>query len=243
MSVADIDVRKGTIRPFTRAIVRNVIYAILWLLAGMRVTGARNVPKEGPFILVVNHLHNLDPLMVQVSLSRNCHFFVKQEVFKYPVASHISRWSGGFPVNRGAPDRQAIRMADAALAAGIGVGIFPEGTRSTTFALQKGMPGAGLVAVRNDVPIIPLVITGSERLPLNGKKGKLRAGMRMPNPEHRGVRLVFGEPFRITPASDGKRVGAAEATNQIMLKLAEMLPPDYRGVYADGVPSDSSAAT
>lgn len=233
MSAVPADVSKGTLRRYTRSLIRYPLYAILWLFFRMRVSGVQNIPKTGPFILVANHLHNIDPLMAQVALPRNCHFFVKEEVFKYPVISHIARWSGGFPVNRGAPDRQAIRFAEAALAQGIGVGIYPEGTRSTTFALQKGLSGAGLIALRNDVPIVPLIITGSERLPMNGKKGKLREGRKMPDPGHNKVRLEFGKPFRIETMRDGKRIGAAEATDQLMMALARMLPPDYRGVYAD----------
>lgn len=237
MSAPPVDVRKGTIRPFTRKLVRYPLYALLWLFFRMRVSGIENIPKTGPFILISNHLHNIDPLMAQVALPRNCHFFVKQEAFKYPVISHIARWSGGFPVNRGAPDRAAIRQAEAALKAGVGVGIYPEGTRSTSFSLQKGLSGAGLLALHNDVPIVPLVITGSERLPFNGAKGKLRDNVPMPNPGHNRVKLEFGPPFRIVSTRDGKRIGAAEATDQMMVTLARMLPPDYRGAYADRIES------
>lgn len=232
------DVTKGTARYYARTMVRLPIYAFLWLVFGMRVYGIKNVPKTGPFILVANHLHNLDPLFAQMTLPRNTHFFVKKELFNYPIISQIARWSGGFPVDRGSPDRKAIRSAEAALKQGVGVGIYVEGTRSLTLSLQKGLSGAGLIAVRNDVPIIPMVITGSERLPFNGNKTKLRKGRKLPERGHKGVRLVFGEPFRIETMRDGKRIGAAEATDQIMMVLARMLPPDYRGVYADRFSDD-----
>jgi 1-acyl-sn-glycerol-3-phosphate acyltransferase len=236
------DVSKGTARPYARALVRWPIYALLWLIFHMRVSGVENLPKTGPYILVANHLHNLDPLMAQMAIPRNTHFFVKKELFNYPIISRIALWSGGFPVDRGTPDRWAIRRAEAALKQGHGVGIYVEGTRSTTLALQQGLPGAGLLAVRNDVPIIPLVITGSERLPFNGKKTKLRKGRPLPNPGHKGVRLTFGEPFSIQKERNGKRVGAADATEQIMMMLARMLPPDYRGVYAERVLAEESEA-
>ncbi len=232
MTTGSSDVTKGTIRPFTRQLVRYPLYAILWLFFRMRVTGVENLPKEGPFILIGNHLHNIDPMMAQVSLPRNCHFFVKQEVFDVPVIRLVARWTGGFPVNRGAPDLNAIRRAEAALNAGVGLGIYPEGTRSTSWSLQKGLSGAGLIALRNDVPIVPVVITGSERLPFNGKKGKLRAGRdEQMNGDNR-VRLRFGEPFRLETMVDGRRITAGEATDQMMRVLAGMLPPAYQGIYA-----------
>ena len=240
MSASSPDITKGTIRPFTRTIVRYTLYGILWLFFRMRVSGVENIPKAGPFILIGNHLHNIDPMMAQVALPRNCHFFVKQEVFDFPVISQVARWTGGFPVNRGAPDRQAIRNAEAALSAGLGLGIYPEGTRSTTWALQKGLSGAGLIALRNDVPIVPITITGSERLPFNGKKGKLRAGQTQEKPNDNRTRLTFGPPFRLESTIDGRRITAAEATDQMMMVLARMLPPEYRGYYADRF--DSSEA-
>jgi len=235
------DISKGTMRPWARAVVRYPWYAFFWLFRHMRVSGVENIPKEGPFILIANHLHNFDPLLTQIPLKRNCHFFVKQEALDSRLFSLVVHWTGGIPVNRGTPDRKAIRHAEAALAQGLGVGVYPEGTRSTTFSLQQGLAGAGLIAMRSDAPIIPLAITGSERLPFNGKKGKLRAGRKMPESGYKGIRLIYGPAFQIEKTRDGKRITAAEATDQIMLVLAKMLPPDYRGVYADRVPDESTA--
>lgn len=237
------DVAKGTMRPWSRAMVRYPLYAFFRLFCHLRVSGVENIPKNGPFILVANHLHNFDPMLTQVPLSRNCHFFVKQEALDSRLFSLVVHWTGGIPVNRGTPDRQAIRHAEAALAQGLGVGIYPEGTRSTTLSLQQGLAGAGLIAMRSDAPIIPLAITGSERLPFNGKKGKLQAGRKMPESGYEGIRLIYGPAFHVEKIRDGKRITAAEATDQIMLVLANMLPPDYRGVYADRIPNERPAGS
>jgi 1-acyl-sn-glycerol-3-phosphate acyltransferase len=229
------DLNEGTLRPFTRRILRRALLTLLRLAFGLQIEGLERMPATGPAILISNHLHNLDPLMTQVAITRNCHFFVKQEAFKYPVFRSIARWAGGFPVDRGKPDRWAIRRAEAALQQGIAVGIYPEGTRSTTLGLQKGFSGAGLIALRSGAPVVPSIITGSERMPFNGKKGKLHAGMTMPDPDHKGVRVRFGEPFIVPRELNGKRLTAEEATDLMMIELAKMLPPDYRGVYADRV--------
>jgi 1-acyl-sn-glycerol-3-phosphate acyltransferase len=229
------DLSKGTIRPFTRSVLRRPLMLLMRLLFGFRVKGRENLPKHEPFILISNHLHNLDPLLLQIALPRNCHYFTKREAFEYPVIRNIAKWAGGFPVDRGNADRWAIRRAEAALAQGIAVGIYPEGTRSTTMGLQKGFAGAGLIALRSGVRIVPSVITGSERMPFNGKKGKLNAGMARPDPGHKGVLIEFGAPFSLPKEIDGKRLSSEQATDLMMVSLAKMLPPGYRGIYADRV--------
>jgi 1-acyl-sn-glycerol-3-phosphate acyltransferase len=229
------DVARGTIRPFTRRLWRRILMPPMRLLFGLRVKGLENLPREESFILISNHLHNLDPILLQIALPRNCHYFTKKEAFEYPVIRAVAAWGGAFPVDRGTPDRWAIRRAEAALNQGIPVGIYPEGTRSTTLGLQKGFAGVGLIALRSGVKIVPSVITGSERMPFNGKKGKLNVGANLPDPGHKGVWIEFGQPFSLPPEIDGKRINSEQATDLMMTELAKMLPAGYRGVYADRV--------
>jgi hypothetical protein len=72
-------------------------------------------------------------------------------------------------------------------------------------------------------------------MPFNGKKGKLNAGVELPDPGHKGVWIEFGKPFCLPAEIDGKRVSSEQATDLMMIELAKMLPPGYRGVYADRV--------
>lgn len=229
------DVTKGTARTFTRNLWRHLLMPIMRLFFGFKVKGLENLPKVEPYILISNHLHNIDPLLLQIALPRNCHYFTKREAFEYPIIRDVARWTGAFPVDRGTPDRWAIRRAEAALQQGIPVGIYPEGTRSTTGGLQKGFAGVGLIGMRSDVLIVPSVVTGSERMPFNGKKGRMTAGMNRPDPGHKGVLIEFGKPFKLPRTVEGKRVTSTEATDMMMIALARMLPPSYRGVYADRV--------
>ena len=127
-------------------------------------------------------------------------------------------------------DRKLIRRAEAALAQGIAVGMFPEGTRSVTGALQRAHPGAGLLALRSGAPVLPMVITGSELLPFNGKKGRRRGGPF-------GVQVRIGAPFTIPREANGRKVDAEAATDLMMARIAQMLPPEYRGEYANAVGS------
>jgi len=91
-----------------------------------------------------------------------------------------------------------------------------------------------MLALTSGAPIQPVAITGTERLPMNGAKG--RAGGELArDPGHGGCQILFGAPFRIPREIDGRKVSADEATEIMMIEIARLLPPDYRGVYADAL--------
>jgi 1-acyl-sn-glycerol-3-phosphate acyltransferase len=226
------DFERYTIRGRPRRLLRAFLLAVLRLVLRLRVVHAERAPA-GAVLVVSNHLHNADPVLTNVAYPYPIHYMAKKEVFGIPVIKWVLRWAGAFPVDRGKADRSAIRRAEAALARGIAVGMYPEGTRSVTRALATPHAGVGLIALRNDVPILPVVVTGTERLPFNGAKGRAQASLPMPDPGHEGVRILFGEPFRLQREVDGRKVTADEATERIMLEIARLLPPDYRGVYAE----------
>lgn len=224
-----VDVRAGTMRRFNFIWIRAVLYAIARLLTRMDVQGAQNVPREGGCIIVANHLHNLDPVLVSIACPRPLHYMAKAELFKVPVLRQLLHWTGNFPINRGKVDRTSIKRARATVEQGVALGIFPEGTRSTSMKIERVLPGAGLIATQGDVLVVPTAVTGTERLPFNGTKQ--RRGASMPDPGHKGVRIVFGEPFRIPAEIDGKRTNASAATDYMMKRVAAMLPAAYRGIY------------
>ena len=182
-------------------------------------------------IVAGNHLHNADPILLEIAMPRPLHFMAKKELFGIPVVSWIVRHTGTFPVDRGKADRSAIRNAEARLRQGIAIGMFPEGTRSVARSLKAALPGAAALAQLTGAPVLPVAITGSERLPFNGAKGRRRDGLPNPDPGHRGVRLEFGAPFTIPREIDGRRVTHDEATEWLMAEIVRMLPADYRGVY------------
>lgn len=212
--------------------LRRVFLTLLRIGIGMRLDSVQRVPREGAVLVVANHLHNADPALISVAFPRPIHFMAKKEAFQVPMLPKLLRMAGAFPVDRGKADRSAIRRALLVLEQGVAVGMFPEGTRSPSRSLQRAHAGAGLIAVTAGVPIIPIAITGSERLPLNGAKGKPRAGDSVPEPGHEGVRVLFGETFTIPREIDGRKVSATEATEIMMIEIARLLPPDYRGAYA-----------
>lgn len=225
------DLEHGTIRGRPRRILRRGFLGLFFLLFRMRLKHVERVPTDGGLLVVANHIHNADPILLNAAFPRPLHFMAKKEAFGFPVLPWILRWAGAFPVDRGKSDRGAIRRALAILEHGIAVGMFPEGTRSKVFAMQKAHAGVGLLALSSAAPVLPVAITGTERLPFNGAKGRAEGELAR-DPGHGGVQILFGEPFRVPRDIDGRRVTADEATEIIMVEIARLLPPDYRGVYA-----------
>lgn len=225
-------IERGTLRGRPRRIARRGFLGLFFLLFRMRLKHVERVPADGGLLVVANHLHNADPILLSAALPRPIHFMAKKEAFKLAPLRWALKVVGAFPVDRGKSDRGAIRRALATLEHGIAVGMFPEGTRSKVFAMQRAHPGAGMLALTSGAHVQPVAITGTERLPFNGAKG--RAGGELARaPGHSGVQILFGEPFHVPREIDGRKVSAEEATEIIMREIARMLPPDYRGIYAN----------
>ncbi len=232
-------IEHGTIRGTWRRIVRKPVLGLFRVLFGLRLKNIKRVPRNVGVLVVANHIHNADPILLTAAYPDPIHFMCKKEAFGYPVLKQLLNWVGAFPVDRGRSDRYAIKRALAALNNGIAVGMFPEGTRSRVFALQPAHPGAGMLALSAGAPVLPVAVTGTERLPFNGSKGKATGDLSR-DPGHPGSQILFGEPFRIPREIDGKRVTADEATEMMMLEIARLLPEEYRGVYAEKLAAETT---
>jgi 1-acyl-sn-glycerol-3-phosphate acyltransferase len=217
----------GTLHGRPRTILRSIALAMLGPLLSLRLIGVENVPDNGPLLVASNHLSNADPIILEAAFPRPLFFVGKSELFRNPFFRWVLHRFGGIPVERGTPDRAAIRRARGVLKQGIALGIYPEGVRSRTVALLKGLPGAGLIALQAKAPVLPVAIWGTEFFPVNGE-----IPPRRPKGLPRGVTVRFGSPFHVPERVDGKRVTADEATHLIMMRIAELLPERYHGVYA-----------
>lgn len=230
----------GTLRGWPRSLVRAVVLLLVRLVLSLRVSGYEHVPSSGAFLLVANHLHNADPVLIQAVLTRPVHFMAKEELFRVPVVAQIVRLVGSFPVNRQRPGRAAIRQAQLLLHHGVPVGMFPEGTRSKSGQLAPAYAGAGAIAIAAGCPILPVAIVGTEQLPGGAGSEYQRADSRRRLRPR--VVIRFGEPFELPSAVlDSPRASAA-ATALMMARIASLLPAAYHGVYGEtGTDQDGPA--
>ena len=150
--------------------LRCISRPILDVLGHIEFHGSENVPKQGGVVLVSNHLSYVDPVMIAAATTRELHFFGAEEFFRIPGFGWLLEKLNGFPVNRGTPDRQALKEALSRLRAGEALLIFPEGTRSTDRTLGKMHNGASFIIHHTGVPTIPVFLKGAERFMPRGSK-------------------------------------------------------------------------
>lgn len=192
---------------------------LLRVFGRLVVHGRENVPATGPVILVSNHLSHLDPPLLGTVCGRYVCFMAKEELFRVPGLGWWIAQFGAFPVRRGAADRAALRQAQQVLREGGVLAIFPEGHRSEDGHLQVGEDGAGLIALRARVPIVPAGITGTNTV-LPPHSVRLRFGR---------VSVRFGAPFTLDDLyGQTGRESVSEATRRIMAAIAALLPPQHQ---------------
>src|SRR5687767_7107819 len=126
------------------------------------VVGLDNLPKHGGFLLAANHASLLDPPMIGCHISRQIAFFARKTLWKGRIASWWLTTVGTIPVDRdGGQDVSAIKRVLKALKEERGLILFPEGTRTLDGNLQPAKPGVGFIAIKTQVPVIPVRIFGS----------------------------------------------------------------------------------
>ena len=140
------------------------------LLFRLKVVGKENIPRKGPALIAPNHISFLDPIAVGVATKGQMYYMAHQALFAIPLLGWLLKNLNSFPVKRGRPDPQAMRMALGILKRGKMLLVFPEGTRSLDGKLQPGRRGVGMLSFRSKVAVIPALVVGSDRaLPVDAR--------------------------------------------------------------------------
>jgi 1-acyl-sn-glycerol-3-phosphate acyltransferase len=189
----------------------------IWCRAFWRVSvqGRENVPTTGPFVLSPVHRSYVDTMFCGCTTRRRLRFMGKDSVWKYKWVGRFVSSLGAFPVHRGMPDREALRMCEEAIAAGEPVVIYPEGERKGGSLVHPLRDGAAFVACRAGVPIVPVGIGGSE--------WAMPKGAKFFHPVK--VAIVIGKPLVPPARPEGSRVPrrvVAEMTEQLHEDLQEL---------------------
>lgn len=203
-----------------RVVVRRIVIP---LLADFTVTGLENTPREGAFIAAANHQSMLDIPILMAVLPRRPSIMAKQSLY-IPGLRWFWRWGDAVPVRRDGMDRKALRAAEERLKQGIPFGIFPEGTRVRSGGLGAGKAGTGMIALRSQAPVLPVAFIGTAGI-LRGHRPHFRPR----------VTMTVGTPIAHEELAAAGSPQAA--TDLIMRRIAELLPPDSRGIYSASVPS------
>ena len=209
-----------------RNLIRWLLRLVIDVIAKVEVRGLENIPPTGAFVIATNHLGMLDAPMLFHELDRWDLFIPTAEKWE---ENWFLRWLGKYLnfifIDRFNPDLKAMRKIIKLMEEGNILVIAPEGTRSRVGSLQEAKPGVSYLAAKLNRPIIPAALVGTEDKQI------------IDNLEHLRRSHIFGnvgEPFSLPPLPLKGRDAALKAdTDEIMCRIAVLLPPEYRGVYAD----------
>jgi 1-acyl-sn-glycerol-3-phosphate acyltransferase len=208
-------------RRWFRGFARGLCWLVIKLCTKRTIEGLENFPRKGPALVVINHLGDTDAPLLVSSVQASLDALGKIELYDFPVLGKLMDWYGVIWLHRGLADRRAMRAALDGFAEGRIIVIAPEGRYSLIGGLEEGSQGAAYLAHKADVPIVPVVVIGTENKHVYGH---LRRLQRAP------VTFRVGKAFRLSQQAN-RRDMMREETRLIMESLANLLPETYRGVY------------
>ncbi|MGH3825345.1 MAG: lysophospholipid acyltransferase family protein [Pseudonocardiaceae bacterium] len=213
---------------------------VMKLTCRPQVRGAEHIPKRGGAILASNHLAVADSFFLPLMIRRRLTFLAKREYFTTPglrgwLKRQFFSAAGQVPIDRssGSAAQAALDTGVRLLNAGKLLGIYPEGTRSPDGRLYKGKTGVARMALEAGVPVIPVVMVGTDKVSPAGTK------MWRPHP----VEIRFGAPLDFTRYAGlaGDRFVERSMVDEIMYSLMDLSGQEYVDIYATSVKEREAA--
>ena len=209
----------------SQKIVVTIIKPLYHIFLSWEAKGRGNVPLSGPLIVVANHVHVIDGELLLFGVSRWIIYIAKEPLFHYPILRSLLRWAGALAIPRQSTlsdIKGLLQQVEQTLNKGSVIGIFPEGKRSHQGKLQAGKPGLALLASRMHIPILPVGISGTDKI--HG----ISWLWKRPH-----IVINIGKPFYL-PQPNGRvtKLQRKALADLMMQKIAALLPPEYQGVYA-----------
>jgi 1-acyl-sn-glycerol-3-phosphate acyltransferase len=176
--------------------VRGAIHLYLLAWHRLEIIGLENLPPTGSYIVSPIHRSNLDSLVISAVTRRRMRYMGKESLWSTRPTGWFFSAMGGFPVQRGTADREALKAALTVVSRGEPLVMFPEGTRQSGPVLNEFFDGPAYVSCRSGAPIIPVGLGGTEAAMTKGSK--------MIRPVK--ITIVVGEPLQPAAPTDGGRV-------------------------------------
>jgi 1-acyl-sn-glycerol-3-phosphate acyltransferase len=207
-----------------RKLLLKIVNGLYKTLTRTEFIGVENIPRVGGIILATNHMSRIDvPLLMLTPYRSDITAMAADKYKKHPIFSIILNAANVIWLDREKADFSALTAARQHLQNGGAIGIAPEGTRSKVGALIEGKAGTALLAARADCPIVPVGVTGTE------DAVKRLLSLHRPN-----LIIRYGKSFKLPPFTQGDRsVWLSMCTDEIMCRIAALLPEVYRGFYAN----------
>jgi 1-acyl-sn-glycerol-3-phosphate acyltransferase len=198
--------------------------AMIFIVCDFKLVGIENMPTGKTGVLVTgNHISMWDLPMAFRIMPRPFYTMAKTEFLKIPLVGGLARSLGSYPIKRGKPDRQSLQYTIELLKRKQIVLLYPEGHRSDYYGLQEGHSGAAMVALQGEALVVPVAVHGTEFI------ARKRKGF-FSRPR---VTMTVGKPYRLNRFnSDGSKASLEDLADVMMLKIAELLPPEYQGYYS-----------
>jgi 1-acyl-sn-glycerol-3-phosphate acyltransferase len=213
-----------------RIVLRPIFRLLFHILSRVRIRGLENVPKRGPYLIAINHISLYEPPFILAFWPTPPEAAGAVEIWERRGQNLLVRLYGGIPVHRGNYDRTLIEAMLAALRSGRPLLIAPEGGRSHQLGMRQALPGAAYVIDQASVPVIPVGIVGATDDFLD----KALHGQRPV------IEMHIGQAVQLPPISgkgEQRRLARQRNADLIMHRIAALLPPEYRGVYANLEPT------
>ena len=221
--VAEYDV-PARIR-LARMVLRPTFRLIFHALSRVKITGKQHVPMNGAYLIAFNHISLFEPPLICAFWPVAPEVMGAAEVWDRPGQSLLARWYGGIPVHRNQYNRQLIEKALAVLRSGFPLVIAPEGERSHKPGMQPAHRGVAFLMDKAKVPVVPVGVVGNtEDFLIRALRG-----------ERPLIEMHIGCPLTLHSSETNgvsRRAVRQRRTDQVMINIASLLPPDYRGVYA-----------
>lgn len=212
--------RLTSLRLVFRKFSHGLIKLIAWVCLRVTKEGLENIPKNGPLLIVINHLGDADVPALISSLPFAPDALAKIELYDLPTLGKLIDLYGVIWLHRGKPDKRALRAALDGLAEGRRIVIAPEGRYSLTGALEEGAGGAAFLAYKSSAPILPIAITGTENENVYKNLRRFKRAR---------VHIRVGKTFGLEEQASARREALTGGTKRIMAEIRSLLPERYRG--------------